>query len=169
MSWPVANTLMIEPTESESLDELDRFCDALINIRKEIKSVQEGSLPRDNNMLVNAPHPLSDVVADSRNSTRSYSQYKAFFPLEYLNEDKFWPTVARVDDTYGDQNIFCTCVSDLTLAAASFQLISCIRNLSTLIQNKKFANINPRFNSFVDSRINRHLTIICKLCTYNYY
>ncbi|KAL8243607.1 hypothetical protein R6Q59_009865 [Mikania micrantha] len=107
MSWPVANTLMIEPTESESKAELDRFCDALISIRNEIKDVEDGKVPRDNNVLKNAPHPQQDLLSD--NWDRPYTRQQAAYPLPWLREKKFWPSVARVDDAYGDQNLFCTC------------------------------------------------------------
>ncbi|KAK5044685.1 hypothetical protein LTR84_010577 [Exophiala bonariae] len=107
MSWPVANTLMIEPTESESKEELDRFCDALIEIRKEIKDVEEGKVPRDGNVLKNAPHPQADLLTETWE--RPYTREQAAYPLPWLREKKFWPSVARVDDAYGDTNLFCTC------------------------------------------------------------
>ncbi|ODQ64519.1 glycine dehydrogenase [Nadsonia fulvescens var. elongata DSM 6958] len=107
MSWPVANTLMIEPTESESLAELDRFCDALIAIRAEISEIEAGSMPRQNNALKNSPHSTKDLL--SAEWDRPYSREKAAFPLPYLLERKFWPSVTRLDDTYGDMNLFCTC------------------------------------------------------------
>lgn len=107
MSWPVPNTLMIEPTESESLPELDRFCDALIAIRKEIKSIEEGVQPRENNVLLNAPHPMADLL--SNDWDRPYTREQAAYPLPWLRERKFWPSVARLDDSYGDLNLFCTC------------------------------------------------------------
>ncbi|KAI5922249.1 glycine dehydrogenase [Camillea tinctor] len=118
MSWPVANTLMIEPTESESKEELDRFIDALINIRAEIREIEEGKVPREGNVLKNAPHPISDIIMGDGEGKweRSYSREKAAYPLPWLKEKKFWPSVARVDDTYGDLNLFCTCppVEDTT-------------------------------------------------------
>ena len=107
MSWPVANTLMIEPTESESLPELDRFCDALIAIRKEIKAIETGDQPQKNNILVNAPHPMSDLLRDDWD--RPYTREEAAYPLPWLRTRKFWPSVARLDDSYGDLNLFCTC------------------------------------------------------------
>ncbi|KAF2145140.1 uncharacterized protein K452DRAFT_295682 [Aplosporella prunicola CBS 121167] len=126
MSWPVANTLMIEPTESESQAELDRFCDALISIRKEIEAVEKGDAPRDGNVLKMAPHSLKDLLQDKWE--RAYSRDQAAFPLPWLREKKFWPSVARLDDAYGDTNLFCTCAplqpegetlgTDLTGAAA---------------------------------------------------
>ncbi len=107
MSWPVAGTLMIEPTESESLDELDRFCDAMIAIRKEILEIEEGKYPQDSNVLVHAPHTQSVVIADSWD--RPYSREKAVFPLPWVRERKFWPAVGRVDNAYGDRHFVCTC------------------------------------------------------------
>ncbi|KAI0017928.1 glycine dehydrogenase [Xylariomycetidae sp. FL0641] len=118
MSWPVANTLMIEPTESESKEELDRFVDALVSIRQEIREVEEGKAPRTGNVLKMAPHPMQDLVMGDGDGQwdRSYSRKKAAYPLAWLQEKKFWPSVARVDDTYGDLNLFCTCppVEDTT-------------------------------------------------------
>ncbi|KAL1965464.1 hypothetical protein VTN77DRAFT_5720 [Rasamsonia byssochlamydoides] len=107
MSWPVANTLMIEPTESENKAELDRFCDALISIREEIAAIERGEQPREGNVLKNAPHTQRDLLASEWN--RPYSREKAAYPLPWLLEKKFWPSVTRVDDAYGDQNLFCTC------------------------------------------------------------
>lgn len=123
MSWPVANTLMIEPTESESKVELDRFCDALISIRAEIAAVEKGDQPRDTNVLKMSPHSQMDLLL-SDNWDRPYSRAKAAYPLPYLKEKKFWPSVTRLDDAYGDTNLFCTCApvesedSDLTGMAA---------------------------------------------------
>lgn len=107
MSWPVANTLMIEPTESESKEELDRFCDALIEIRKEIQAVEDGEVPRDGNVLKMSPHPQADLMRNDWD--RPYGREQAAYPLPWLREKKFWPSVARVDDAYGDTNLFCTC------------------------------------------------------------
>lgn len=108
MSWPVANTLMIEPTESESLAELDRFCDAMISIRGEIKAIEDGPKEgRENNLLKNSPHSARDLLEGEWN--RSYTREQAAFPLPYLKERKFWPSVTRLDDTYGDLNLFCSC------------------------------------------------------------
>lgn len=107
MSWPIAGTLMIEPTESESRAELDRFCDALIQIRKEIADIEEGRMPRKNNALVNAPHPQADLLIGEWD--RPYTREQAAYPLPWLREKKAWPTVARVDDAFGDTNLFCTC------------------------------------------------------------
>ncbi|MCJ1308782.1 glycine decarboxylase subunit P [Agyrium rufum] len=108
MSWPVANTLMIEPTESESKAELDRYCDALISIREEIKAVEKGDQPREGNVLKMAPHSMKDLLLDDK-WDRSYSRQQAAYPLSWLKEKKFWPTVTRLDDSYGDMNLFCTC------------------------------------------------------------
>ncbi|MEK6154401.1 aminomethyl-transferring glycine dehydrogenase [Flavobacteriaceae bacterium 3-367] len=102
VSFPVAGTLMIEPTESESLAELDRFCDAMLSIRQEI---DEAKTP--NNVLKNAPHTLDMVTSDTWDFP--YTREKAAFPLSYIRENKFWPSVRRVDDAYGDRNLICTC------------------------------------------------------------
>ena len=104
VSFPVAGTLMIEPTESENLEELDRFCDAMISIRKEIEAA---TLENKNNVLKNAPHTLGMLTADVWNFP--YSREKAAFPLDYIAENKFWPTVRRTDDAYGDRNLVCSC------------------------------------------------------------
>ncbi|KAI8894959.1 glycine cleavage system P-protein-domain-containing protein [Globomyces pollinis-pini] len=107
MSFPVSNTLMIEPTESESLSELDRFCDAMISIRAEIAAIENGKASRTDNVLVNAPHPMHVIMADEW--TKPYSRQVAAYPMEILRKGKFWPTVSRVDDTYGDRNLICSC------------------------------------------------------------
>ncbi|KAF1815151.1 glycine dehydrogenase-like protein [Eremomyces bilateralis CBS 781.70] len=107
MSWPVANTMMIEPTESESKEELDRFCDALISIRKEIAEIEKGAQPKTNNLLKMAPHTQKDLLRSTWD--RPYERERAAYPLSYLREKKFWPTVARLDDAYGDTNLFCSC------------------------------------------------------------
>lgn len=107
VSFPVAGTLMIEPTESESKAELDRFVSAMVSIREEVKSVANGDLAMDNNMLVNAPHTQAMLVADEW--SLPYSRKQAAFPLEYIKDNKFWPTVRRVDDAYGDRNLICSC------------------------------------------------------------
>jgi glycine dehydrogenase len=114
MSWPVPNTLMIEPTESESKEELDRFINALISIRGEIREIEEGKIPRTGNVLKNAPHPIQDFIEGDWE--RSYSRERAAYPLPWLKEKKFWPSVGRIDDAYGDLNLFCTCppVEDTT-------------------------------------------------------
>ena len=104
VSFPVAGTLMIEPTESENLDELDRFCNAMLSIREEI---DHSSSEDANNPLKNAPHTLHMVTNDSWDFP--YSRQEAAFPLPFVNENKFWPSVRRVDDAYGDRNLICTC------------------------------------------------------------
>ena len=104
VSFPVAGTMMIEPTESESKEELDRFCEAMLSIRKEIDSA---SADEPNHVMKNAPHTLAMVTADTWEF--SYSREKAAYPLSYVAENKFWPTVRRVDDAYGDRNLICTC------------------------------------------------------------
>lgn len=109
MSWPVAGTFMIEPTESESLDELDRFCDSLIAIRREI-ALAEKSLGH-NSLLKNAPHTMSDLI--SENWSFSYSKTQAVFPMPWLRENKFWPSVARVENAYGDIHLHCCHPPDL--------------------------------------------------------
>ncbi len=104
VSFPVAGTMMIEPTESENLEELDRFCDAMIEIRKEIET---STIEDHDTVLKNAPHTLMMVTADVWNFP--YTREKAAFPLEYISENKFWPTVRRTDDAYGDRNLVCSC------------------------------------------------------------
>jgi glycine dehydrogenase len=107
LSFPVAGTIMVEPTESESKSELDRFCDALINIYKEIKDIESGTTDKADNTLKNAPHTLHVIATDEWK--HSYSRSQAAFPLPYLKETKFWPSVSRVNNTYGDRNLVCTC------------------------------------------------------------
>ena len=107
LSFPVAGTIMIEPTESESKAELDRFCDALINIYHEMKEIENGDADKKDNVLKNAPHTLYVIAADEWK--HSYARSKAAFPLKYLKQNKFWPSVSRVNNTYGDRNLICTC------------------------------------------------------------
>jgi glycine dehydrogenase len=109
MSWPVAGTLMIEPTESESLAEMDKFCNAFISIRKEVKMVQNGVFDKQDNPLKNAPHTNLELSSDSW--THQYTREQAAFPLTYLKVNKFWPPVARVDNVHGDRNLICSCPS----------------------------------------------------------
>ncbi|MDB9932567.1 aminomethyl-transferring glycine dehydrogenase [Flavobacteriales bacterium] len=109
VSFPVANTLMVEPTESESKPELDRFCDAMIAIRNEIREIEEGVYDKENNLLKNAPHILADVMEDKW--PFAYPKKQAIMPLPYLNEFKFWAHVSRVDQGYGDRNLICSCPS----------------------------------------------------------
>jgi glycine dehydrogenase len=107
VSFPVAGTLMIEPTESESKAELDRFCDAMIAIREEIRAVEEGKADKLDNPLKRAPHTAHAVTADVWD--RKYTRAEAAYPAPWLKQHKFWPSVARIDNTYGDRNLFCTC------------------------------------------------------------
>jgi len=107
MSFPVPGTLMIEPTESESKEELDRFCDALIAIRGEIRAIEEGRLKVEDSPLRHAPHTAAAVTAAEW--TRPYSREQAAFPAPWVRDSKFWPAVARIDNTYGDRNLVCTC------------------------------------------------------------
>jgi len=108
MSWPVPGTLMIEPTESESKAELDRFCEAMIAIHKELIAIENGGSDRTDNPLKNAPHTAAAVV--SADWAHPYSRECAVYPAPWLKEHKFWPVVARVDNVYGDRNIFCSCL-----------------------------------------------------------
>ena len=108
VSFPVAGTLMIEPTESESLDELDRFCEAMIAIRKEIKEIEAGKSDKVDNVLKNAPHTAEVIMADSW--SHQYKREKAAYPLPWVKANKFWPTVSRIDSAYGDRNLVCSCV-----------------------------------------------------------
>ncbi len=107
LSFPVPGTIMIEPTESEDKAELDRFCDALLNIRQEIKDIEDGKVEKTDNVLKNAPH--TQLLALQDEWTKSYSRQQAVFPLPYVSENKFWPAVRRVNNTYGDRNLICTC------------------------------------------------------------
>jgi len=107
MSWPVAGTLMIEPTESESKAELDRFCDAMIAIHGEMTQIASGEVELEGSALRNAPHPAEVVVSDDW--SRSYSREQAAYPLPWLRERKFWPAVARIDNVHGDRHLVCTC------------------------------------------------------------
>jgi glycine dehydrogenase len=107
VSWPVAGTLMVEPTESESQAELDRFCDALIAIHAEMKAVESGQLDAKNNPLKQAPHTADQVAADRWD--RPYSREQAAYPAPWLKEFKFWPSVGRIDNVFGDRNPVCTC------------------------------------------------------------
>ncbi len=108
LSFPVAGTLMIEPTESESKEELDRFCDTMLSIRQEIRMIEEGNLSDIDNMLKNAPHTAMDITSDDWN--HSYTRVQAAYPLPWVYERKFWPTVARVNSTHGDRNLICACL-----------------------------------------------------------
>jgi glycine dehydrogenase len=108
ISWPVPGTMMVEPTESESKEELDRFCDALIGIHAEIQAIESGRADKADNLLKNAPHTADMIAAD--NWTRPYSREQAAFPAKWLRDYKFWPAVGRIDNVFGDRNPVCTCV-----------------------------------------------------------
>ena len=109
---------MVEPTESESKPELDRFCDAMIAIREEIRAIEVGQSEKDNNVLSNAPHTAAELCGD--NWPHSYSRKQAAFPAPWIAENKFWPSVKRVDNAFGDRNLICTCpdVSSYEMAEA---------------------------------------------------
>ena len=107
VSFPVSGTMMIEPTESESRMEIDRFCDAMISIRSEIQEIVSGKAKIEGSVLKNAPHTVEMVTSD--NWDFSYSREKASFPLEWIRLNKFWPSVRRVNDAYGDRNLICSC------------------------------------------------------------
>jgi glycine dehydrogenase len=107
MSWPVVGTLMVEPTESEPRAELDRFCDAMIAIHSELLAIERGDLDRTDNPLKNAPHTAAAVTSDDWG--HPYSRSVAAWPAPWLREHKFWPSVARIDNVYGDRHIFCSC------------------------------------------------------------
>ncbi len=108
VAFPVANTLMVEPTESENKAELDRFCEAMIAIRKEIQEIAEGKFDKTDNVIKNAPHTAKLVISDNWN--KPYNREKAAYPLKWVKANKFWPSVARVDNAYGDRNIVCSCL-----------------------------------------------------------
>jgi glycine dehydrogenase len=108
VSWPVAGTMMVEPTESESKEELDRFCDAMIAIREEVRAIEEGRVDRTDNVLKNAPHTAQVLLSDSWN--RGYSREQAAYPAPWTREHKFWPAVSRIDNVYGDRNFVCSCL-----------------------------------------------------------
>jgi glycine dehydrogenase len=114
MSWPVAGTLMIEPTESESKEELDRFCDAMISIHAEMMDIRDGRADRNDNVLKNAPHTAASLLADTW--THGYSREQAAYPVERLRDFKYWPPVGRVDNVYGDRHLVCTCPDVTSLA-----------------------------------------------------
>ncbi|TNE69463.1 glycine dehydrogenase (aminomethyl-transferring) [bacterium] len=116
VSFPVAGTVMIEPTESESKEELDRFCDAMLQIREEIREIENGTADKVNNVLKNAPHTATCVISDAWEYP--YSREKAAFPLSFVRDAKVWPTVRRVDDAYGDRNLVCACLPTEAYAEA---------------------------------------------------
>jgi glycine dehydrogenase len=107
MSWPVAGTLMVEPTESESREELDRFCEAMVAIREEIREIEEGRADRENNPLRRAPHTVAALIDEDW--ARPYTREQAAYPCPWVRERKFWPAVGRIDNAYGDRNLFCSC------------------------------------------------------------
>ena len=107
MSFPVPGTIMIEPTESEDKAELDRFCEALINIHGEIKAIEDGRADKTDNALKNSPHTQQVICANEWN--HAYSREDAAFPLAYVSKNKFWPSIGRINNTYGDRNLICTC------------------------------------------------------------
>jgi glycine dehydrogenase len=107
ISWPVPGTMMVEPTESESKDELDRFCEALIGIHTEMQAVESGQADKHNNLLKNAPHTADMLVAERW--PHPYSRQQACFPAKWLHDYKFWPAVGRIDNVYGDRNLVCSC------------------------------------------------------------
>jgi glycine dehydrogenase len=107
LSFPVPGTIMIEPTESEDKTELDRFCDALINIYHEIESIEKGKADKTDNPLKNAPHTMEVICSNDWN--HPYSREQAAFPLKFVKDKKIWPAVARVNNTFGDRNLICTC------------------------------------------------------------
>jgi len=107
MSWPVAGTLMVEPTESEDLAELDRFCDAMLSIRAEIDDVGSGRVPLEDSPLRNAPHTMDDLVSEKWD--RPYPREVGVYPAPWIRANKFWPSCGRVDNVYGDRNLVCTC------------------------------------------------------------
>jgi glycine dehydrogenase len=109
ISFPVPGTLMVEPTESESKPELDRFCEAMILIREEIAEIEKGKIDRKNNPLKNAPHTVEQVTKTEWNYP--YSREKAVFPAAWVRENKYWPPVARIDNVAGDRNLVCACPS----------------------------------------------------------
>ena len=108
VSFPVAGTLMVEPTESESLGELDRFCEAMVSIRKEIKEIESGAADPENNVLKNAPHTMA--IATAEKWELPYSRQKAVYPLPHIADNKFWPAIGRIDSAYGDRNLMCSCL-----------------------------------------------------------
>lgn len=108
VSWPVAGTIMVEPTESESKQELDRFCDAMIAIREEIRHIETGAVDRQNNLLKNAPHSAASLLTDTWD--RPYSRQQAAYPTQWTRDNKFWAAVDRIDNAYGDRNLVCTCL-----------------------------------------------------------
>jgi len=120
VSFPVAGTMMIEPTESEPQHELDRFCEAMISIHAEMEAIASGKQGRQNNLLKNAPHTARQIASDKWD--RPYSREQAAFPASWTRESKFWPAVARIDNLYGDRNPFCACPSMEDFAGMSDEI-----------------------------------------------
>jgi glycine dehydrogenase len=108
LSWPVVGTLMVEPTESESKDELDRFCEAMISIHAEMTAIETGTVDAKDNLLKNAPHTAHSTIAGGW--AHPYTREQAAYPAPWLREHKFWPSVGRIDNVWGDRNLFCACV-----------------------------------------------------------
>ena len=117
VSWPVAGTVMVEPTENESLLELDRFVEAMMAIRAEAAAIEAGLCDRDDNLLRRAPHILAAVTADVWE--RPYSREQAAYPVQGLRSNKLWPAVSRIDNAFGDRNLVCTCPSVEEMAGAA--------------------------------------------------
>ena len=109
VSFPEPGTLMVEPTESEPLEELDRFCEAMLAIRSEIKDIVEDRADRADNVLKNAPHTANDVAVSDQEWSHPYSRDRAAFPLPFVRANKYWPPVSRIDNTHGDRNLVCSC------------------------------------------------------------
>ena len=109
ISWPVPGTMMVEPTESESKEELDQFCEAMIGIHAEIMAIESGQADRQNNVLKNAPHTADVLAADKWD--HPYSREQAGYPAQWLRDYKFWPAVGRIDNVFGDRNLICSCAS----------------------------------------------------------
>jgi glycine dehydrogenase len=107
VSFPVAGTLMVEPTESEDKAEIDRFCDAMIRIREEIEAVADGRADRSNNVLKNSPHSAATVMSDAW--PHPYTREQAAYPLPFVRQDKYWSPIDRIDNPHGDRNLFCSC------------------------------------------------------------
>jgi glycine dehydrogenase len=140
-SWPISTCMLIEPTESETLEELDRFCDAMIMIRQEVQEIIDGKQPGDNNVLKNAPHPAHIVALSEEEWKRPYSRFKAAYPMPYLFQRKCWPTISRIDDAYGDTNLI-VC-SPPSLARSTTDETSAVR-LSLSRRGRSSATLNAR-------------------------
>ena len=109
MSWPVGGTIMVEPTESEDKAELDRFCEAMLSIRREIEDVVQGAIEVNESPLKKAPHTQAMIIDENWDTKFKYSRETAAFPAQWVKDKKFWPTIARVDNVYGDRNLVCSC------------------------------------------------------------